>query len=362
MRLTWKVFTFAALVYVHPAMAQNLTIYDDAAQNGFDGGFSYGGGTNLANTTPVHGGTKSIAFTGSNFNAVAFGRAGSIATADYPILHFWVHGGAAGGQQLRLIVYNGATTPSAELDTYVSGGIVAGAWHEVTVNISQAPFNLAQFDRFDIQSDQMAAQPVLYIDDIEAVPAAPPAAATLMQIEHGVTVQAMVSDRFTWRDSSNQPRVAVLAHNDGQVGPRGAYGGSMREFRYQLPNGIQRTTGLTPYAGAGVRVMPASDTSSPTRRARPAASAMTLLSAAFSRVPDTSASSKGGITPSFASGRTILATVRPCSRSCSDTSRSRSTGCSLQAMTVRSGPSHTTSLPRPMRTSFSTTHARRMAS
>ena len=65
------------------------------------------------------------------------------------------------------------------------------------------------------------------------------ALADTLLIEHDVTVGAMVSDRFTWRDASNQPRVAALAHNDGQTGPGGTRGGELREFRYETAGGTR---------------------------------------------------------------------------------------------------------------------------
>ncbi|HYM61753.1 MAG TPA: fibronectin type III domain-containing protein [Thermoanaerobaculia bacterium] len=60
-----------------------------------------------------------------------------------------------------------------------------------------------------------------------------------MLIEHDVTVGSMVSDRFTWIDSSGQTRVAVLAHNDGQTGLGGTRGGELREIRYETPSGTR---------------------------------------------------------------------------------------------------------------------------
>ena len=73
--------------------------------------------------------------------------------------------------------------------------------------------------------------------------AAPLGAQTIL-IERDVVVGGMTSDRFTWRDAGNAPRVAVLAHNTGQTGPGGTRGGELREFHYQ--------------AGAGTRIVRAS--------------------------------------------------------------------------------------------------------
>lgn len=240
--------------------AQTLTIYDEALVNTFE---NYSYATNPAplpdfnSSAQAHGGSKSIAFTGTAFNAVGFhypDASPNLSTATYPVLRFWVNGGAGSGQKLRIYVasdgiYNPLT--GVVLDSYITGGSVGmGVWREVVVNLSQGPFNAVTFDRIDIQSDQGPAQPTLYIDDVTLGQTAAQAVSP-MTIEHGVTVASMVSDRFTWKDSSNQPRVAVLAHNDGPAGPGGAAGGALREFRYQLPNGSTRIANVTTYGNGG---------------------------------------------------------------------------------------------------------------
>src|SRR5687767_1149889 len=145
-------FVFSAAVH-----GQTLTVYDEALQNSF-ANYSYGGGSNFASTAEAHSGTNSVSFIGSNFNAVSFARpTPDVSSAAYPVLRFWVHGGAAGNQQLRLYLQlNDVIVANVELDSYVdSGSIGAGVWREVTVPL--APL-AATFDRIDLQSDQAAAQ------------------------------------------------------------------------------------------------------------------------------------------------------------------------------------------------------------
>lgn len=218
------------------ASAQDVTIYDDALQNGFLN-YSYGGGSDFGSTVQAYQGTKSIALTGNAYNAVAMAHPTiNYTTASYPSVHFWVHGGATGGQQLAIQLYlNDVFVKGAELDTFISGGaLVANQWREVTVTFAQAPLSYSgSFDRIDIQSDSGGAQSTFYIDHVVLqVPAGQPS--STLQIEQGVTVGGMVSDRFTWKDSSNESRVAVLAHNTGQIGPGGTRGGELRELRYQV--------------------------------------------------------------------------------------------------------------------------------
>src|SRR5579872_4157432 len=81
-----------------------------------------------------------------------------------------------------------------------------------------------------------------------------------MLIEHDVTdapaVSPMKSDRFTWTDSSGQPRVAVIAHDNVGVlntDPNvqlQVYGLALREFRYQI-NGTTRVADVTTYGNGG---------------------------------------------------------------------------------------------------------------
>lgn len=252
------------LLAAAPGLALDLTIYDDALQNGFQN-YSYGGGSNFASTTYVHSGTYSISFVGNNFNAVSFAHLTvNFSTAQYPTLRFWVHGGTAGGQQLRIILQLGAAiVAQALLATYIAGGsIAAGAWRQVTVNFGQAPLSYSgSFNRNDLQSDVAGTQPALYIDDVNLVPGgAPPA--NLMQIEHDVnidpTVPLFLSDRFTWRDAADKTRVAVLTHNNPEqpqgptaIGGYPNHGGALREFRYQLPDNTTRICNVTTYGNGG---------------------------------------------------------------------------------------------------------------
>lgn len=258
---------------------QSLIVYDDALQNGF-GDWSWGGGSNFANTAPVHGGSHSIALTGNSYNAISMAReTGALSTANYPVLHFWIHGGASGGQALTLILQkecgSGTCVPVAQasLNAFIAGGSPgANAWREVTVPITQPPLSYSgPFDRIDIQSAAAGAQATVYFDEVSLQASGAPPVATalfangfegttatvpLLVQERDVTVAAMLSDRFTWRDSNNRPRVAVLAHNDGQYGPvaPGGYtnrGGALREFRYQMPDDSTRVAGVTNYGNAG---------------------------------------------------------------------------------------------------------------
>lgn len=255
-------FVVAVFLLGVSASAQTLTIYDDALQNGFEN-WSYGnpaGEPVFDSNEEAHGGLSSIKFTGNaSYNALSFAHPTlDYSTAQYPVLRFWIHGGAAGGQQLRLYLQlDGGIVPAAssfELDAYIEGGApVANEWREVVVDLTAPPISYAGlFDRIDLQSDA-GAQPALYIDDV--VLGQPGAEMTApMEITRDVTIASMVSDRFRWQDSANQPREAVLAHSDAPYSPAAGvtiYSGALRQYSYRLPDGSTRTAGVTGYGNGG---------------------------------------------------------------------------------------------------------------
>ena len=251
------------------AHAQDVAVYTDGLLNNFQN-FSFGGGTDFNNPTPFHDGPPAIAFVGNNNfggNSVSFAHpSGSFASANYFALSFFAHGGASGGQKLKLLLQTNSAAASTSvltsevaLDPYIAGGTIpANAWTQIQVPFSALQFiNDGSFDRIDIRTAAVGgAQPVLYLDDVKLVQAASVAAlfkngfesnsvvaAPLLTLEPAVTDADVgcVGDRFSWRDSNNLPRVAVLAHNTGQNCPGGSRGGELRLFKYQSAPGVTRT-------------------------------------------------------------------------------------------------------------------------
>ena len=238
------------LFFAVKTQAQDAVIYDDALRGNWQD-FSFGGISNFANTSPVQAGNNSISHVGSNFSALSVFNATAVSTLNFPRLRFYVHGGAAGGQQYSIALQLGATLVANQaLNSYIQGGaIAANEWRLVEVVFAQAPLSFSgNFDRISVQSQAAgAAQAVVYLDEVMLLSRVQPiifangfegddpvVTPNALLVERDVSVDSMTSDRFTWRDSNNQPRVAVLAHNTGQTGPGGTRGGELREFRYQI--------------------------------------------------------------------------------------------------------------------------------
>jgi hypothetical protein len=177
MRLLLTSLLCALLLGAASAAAQDVAVYADGEPlpNGFQN-YSYGAGSDFGNTTPVHGGVKSIAFTGnSSYNAVSFFHSGgTFSKANYS-LRFFVNGGAVGNQKLDLFLQtNGGTTGimanPLPIDDFIAGGHVpVNAWAQVDFPLAELSVNNdGSFDRIDLQT-AVGTQSTLYIDDVTLV-------------------------------------------------------------------------------------------------------------------------------------------------------------------------------------------------
>ncbi|UXI70116.1 glycoside hydrolase family 44 protein [Tahibacter amnicola] len=151
-----------------PVSAQtSVPVYTDSLQSDFQ---NWSWGTHaLNNATPVHGGSQSIRFDPADWGGLLFARPqSSINIAGVASLTFWIHGGSAGNQVLKLALINGETRV-AEFDVAprTAGGITAGTWHLFTL-----PFNAStgltggEFNKLQIMDFTGGSQPAVYIDDI----------------------------------------------------------------------------------------------------------------------------------------------------------------------------------------------------
>jgi len=227
-------------------------------------GYSYGANVDVNNTNPVHSGAKSIAFTaaGDYSNGLSFAipfASGDANTATYPVLHFWIHGGATGGQNLGIKLVRSDDPGETEIPLGI-GTIPAPAantWTEVSIDLTAPPFSYnGAYDRFDIFTGDGTDQAIVYFDDVELTQSGPPPAVSPISAQHDVSAPAtapagerMTSDVITWYDSKGEVRKATLAHDSNPVG--GAFGVAMREFQYQLSNAATRTARYTTYGNGG---------------------------------------------------------------------------------------------------------------
>ncbi len=159
----------AALLFVASGtpsvLAADLHVYADGLASGWED-WSWGGITrNFSQTSPVHGGSASIAvtFTGA-WSGLQLGRLSLLDVADYDTLRFYVHGGTAGGQHVEVQVGNRGS--GAFVVRTLSPA--AGMWTRVDVPLLDLGSGAA-IDYIHWFNATDGAQPIFYLDDIAFV-------------------------------------------------------------------------------------------------------------------------------------------------------------------------------------------------
>jgi len=154
----------AALLAVAPVAAQDLLVYDDDLQNGFQ---DWSWATHEMNFTPQrHSGTASIQMVPANWEALFF-HGPVLAGSDYLELRFWVKGEATGGQQLRILFWlEGAEQANVDLAAYVAGGVSGTQWRQGIVPLAAIGLGSGSFNELLFQDATGASQPNVLFDDI----------------------------------------------------------------------------------------------------------------------------------------------------------------------------------------------------
>ena len=160
-----------AAVFAANAAAQDLVIYDDARQNGWQ---DFGWATiNYGNASPVHGGANSISVTdpGSSYQALYLHH-NAFDPSLYQSLSFWIYPTVARTDELAVqATLLGVSQPAVSL-TFTSGQL--NQWQHVSiplVNLGVA--GNANFDGFWIQNNTGGAL-TFFVDDISLIANAAP--------------------------------------------------------------------------------------------------------------------------------------------------------------------------------------------
>lgn len=155
-----------ALAFTRPIQATSvsLSIYADVLGAGWNDWSWDPISRNLANPSPVHSGSNSIAVTYTGgWSGLKLAYPSGIDGATYDTLRFWVHGGSSGGQHITVQLEGTGSTGDGVVITPT-----ANAWSLVELPISQigAPTSIIAVDWFN---NTAGAQPIFYLDDIELI-------------------------------------------------------------------------------------------------------------------------------------------------------------------------------------------------
>lgn len=138
--------------------ATNLLIYGDAFSAGWVD-WSWDASVDSQATSPVREGTRSIAVqTTAAWGALYLHSDSPLNLADYDRLRFWIHGGSAGGQELRVVVNGGES--GYEIT------ITANQWTQVVIPLSDVG-SPASLEDIYWQDAAGSPQPFFYLDQIE---------------------------------------------------------------------------------------------------------------------------------------------------------------------------------------------------
>ena len=190
MRFIASLFAGACLLLVSSiGFAQtDQAVYTDSLVNGWDN-WSWAT-VNFANHSPVRSG-NSISVTSGVHQAIYLHH-GAFDTSGYANLVFWIHGGTAGGQQLRIQALRSGT---AQAEVALPAP-VAGTWQQITLPLSQLGVgNVPDMDGFWIQDRAGTGQPTYYLDDI-AITAIPVPSAVNVTINAGSVLRTLDNRHF----------------------------------------------------------------------------------------------------------------------------------------------------------------------
>jgi alpha-N-arabinofuranosidase len=173
-RLTVGLIGALLLGMVQTRAQSPLAIYTDALTNSFE---DWSWATrNLNNSSPVHGGSKSISVTASAWQGVSFHHA-EFSTGPYSNFTFWAHGGSAGGQRLQVYAEYGSSTGPAYT---LPGTLPANTWQQFNAPLSALGVaNAPNFNRITLQLRNDGTTGTFYLDDIAFDPVPVPALVNL---------------------------------------------------------------------------------------------------------------------------------------------------------------------------------------
>lgn len=157
-----------------PVPTVSLIIYDDALATGWDD-WSWDTTRDFANTNPVYDGSYSLATTYTAAWGGLYLHHADVSLSPYLSLHFYINGGAAGGQNVgvSLADTNGNFLTQQSVTDYIADHVIpAGQWREVSIPLSSLG-GPSDITGVTFQEASGGAQPVFYLDDISLTSAPP---------------------------------------------------------------------------------------------------------------------------------------------------------------------------------------------
>ncbi|HWN71154.1 MAG TPA: glycoside hydrolase family 44 protein, partial [Haliangium sp.] len=154
------------------AVGSELVVYDDALGAGW-ASWSWSTSIDPAATSPVQSGARALAVTYQAAWAGLYLRSSTaIDPASHDTVRFWIHGGASGGQKVKLQLRDGAGNAGPD----VAVGLTAGQWTQVDVALSSlgSPALITGLVWREVSNSSQPDLGTFYLDRIALVSAASP--------------------------------------------------------------------------------------------------------------------------------------------------------------------------------------------
>jgi hypothetical protein len=234
------------------ALAQtDFQIYTDSLVNGW-GNWSFASTVNLNNNAPVHSGAASASVTANPWGAFYLHH-DRLDTSAYSDLVFWIHGGPAGGQLLRVqALIDGASQPAVALPA-----LTANAWQQFVIPLaSLGVANKPNLTGVWIQDRSGQARPTWYVDDM-SLKARPPPAVVNVGVRAAQVIRTVDARHFginagVWDSVFDTPTTTNLLTEMGNQTLRFPGGSLSNEYHWQtntsLNNPSQWATSFDKFA------------------------------------------------------------------------------------------------------------------
>jgi hypothetical protein len=143
-----------------------LTVYDDYLNQPTFIDYSIAG-HDVTQSAYAHTGLHAVQMTPDRDRGLYFYKDRVASTANYGALRFWVNGGSAGGQQLKLVILSGGV-PVAEKSfaDLLPNGIPANDWAQVQLSLTDLNLPYGLFDGLLITGTTDGVQDPVYVDDM----------------------------------------------------------------------------------------------------------------------------------------------------------------------------------------------------
>ncbi|MBS1725702.1 MAG: hypothetical protein JST51_03210 [Armatimonadetes bacterium] len=159
-----------------PGSTASLPAFDDALLNSWQN-WSWAT-VNLGNTSPTHGGTKSISVHENAAYEGFYLHHAALDSSLYRTISFWINGGASGGQQLQVM----ATANGSPGVGFSLPALPANKWVQYVIPLSKLGIPArGDFDGFWIQGRTNSVNATYYVDDLS------------LNVEPVVNAPAMIS-------------------------------------------------------------------------------------------------------------------------------------------------------------------------